>query len=135
MLFRSENDRERAENEREMRERRNEIQKNERRLIQREETLDKKASNLETREETLNNKLADLTRKETELDELKAKQMTELERVAGLSRDEAKQIVIDRVQKEAFHDAAAQVREIETQAKARLMTGMFSAGASVLGAW
>ena len=113
----AENDRERAENEREMRERRNEIQKNERRLIQREETLDKKASNLETREETLNNKLADLARKETELDELKAKQLTELERVAGLSKDEAKQIVIDRVQKEAFHDAAAQVREIETQAK------------------
>ena len=113
----AENDRERAENEREMRERRNEIQKNERRLIQREETLDKKASNLETREETLNNKLADLTRKETELDELKAKQLTELERVAGLDREQAKQLVIERVQKEAFHDAAAQVREIETQAK------------------
>ncbi len=113
----AENDRERAENEREMRERRNEIQKNERRLIQREETLDKKASNLETREETLNTKLSDLAKKEAELDELKAKQMTELERIAGMNRDEAKQIVIDRVQKEAFHDAAAQVREIETQAK------------------
>ena len=113
----AENDRERAENEKEMRERRNEIQKNERRLIQREETLDKKASNLETREETLNTKLADLAKKETELDELKAKQLTELERVAGMTKDEAKQVVIDRVQKEAFHDAAAQVREIETQAK------------------
>jgi ribonuclease Y len=113
----AENDRERAENEKEMRERRNEIQKNERRLIQREETLDKKASNLETREETLNNKMAELTTKEAELDEIKTRQMAELERVAGLSRDEAKQIVIDRVQKEAFHDAAAQVREIETQAK------------------
>ncbi len=113
----AENDRERAENEREIRERRNEIQKNERRLIQREETLDKKASNLETREETLNNKLADLTKKENELDELKAKELTELERIAGLDREAAKQLVIDRVQKEAFHDAAAQVREIETQAK------------------
>ena len=113
----AENDRERAENEREIRERRNEIQKNERRLIQREETLDKKASNLETREETLNNKLADLTQKENELEELKAKQLTELERIAGLDREAAKQLVIDRVQKEAFHDAAAQVREIETQAK------------------
>ncbi|MBR6442690.1 MAG: ribonuclease Y [Clostridia bacterium] len=113
----AENDRERAENEREMRERRNEIQKNERRLIQREETLEKKANNLETREETLNNKMADLAKKETELDELKAKQLTELERVAGLDREQAKQLVIERVQKEAFHDAAAQVREIETQAK------------------
>ena len=113
----AENDRERAENEKEMRERRNEIQKNERRLIQREETLDKKADNLETREEALNNKAAELTKREAELDELKAKELTELERIAGLTKDEAKQIVIDRVQKEAFHDAAASVREIETQAK------------------
>ena len=113
----AENDRERAENEREMRERRNEIQKNERHLIQREETLEKKANNLETREETLNSKMADLAKKETELDELKARQLTELERVAGLDREQAKQLVIERVQKEAFHDAAAQVREIETQAK------------------
>ena len=113
----AENDRERAENEKEMRERRNEIQKNERRLIQREETLDKKADNLETREETLNARMAELTKKENELEAIKAKQLTELERVASLTRDEAKQIVIDRVQKEAFHDAAAAVREIETQAK------------------
>ena len=113
----AENDRERAENEKEMRERRNEIQKNERRLIQREESLDKKAGNLETREENLNTRAAELAEHEKELDELKAKQLTELERIAGLTKDEAKQIVIDRVQKEAFHDAAATVREIEAQAK------------------
>ncbi|MBR4209183.1 MAG: ribonuclease Y, partial [Lachnospiraceae bacterium] len=113
----AENDRERAENEKEIRERRNEIQKNERRLIQREETLDKKADNLEAREENLNKKMADLTKREEELDELKAKEMTELERIASMTRDEAKQIVIDKVQKEAYHDAAATVREIETQAK------------------
>ena len=113
----AENDKERAESEKEIRERRNEIQKNERRLIQREETLDKKAGNLETREENLNARMAELTKKEAELDELKAKQLTELERVASLTKDEAKQIVIERVQKEAFHDAAAQVREIETQAR------------------
>ena len=113
----AENDRERAENEREIRERRNELQKNERRLIQREETLDKKASNLEVREEGLNEKVAALAKQEEELNELKAKQLTELERIASLTKDEAKQLVIDRVQKEAFHDAAATVREIETQAK------------------
>ena len=113
----AENDRERAENEKEMRERRNEIQKNERRLIQREETLDKKANNLEIREETLNEKYAELARQEAEVQELKEKELTELERIASLTKDEAKQQVIDRVQKEAFHDAAASVREIETQAK------------------
>ncbi len=113
----AENDRERAETEHELRERRNEVQKNERRLIQREETLDKKASNLEAREENLNKKAADLTRQEEEISELKNKQLTELERIASLTKDEAKQIVIDRVQKEAFHDAAAMVRDMETQAR------------------
>ncbi len=113
----AENDRERAESEREMRERRNEVQKNERRLIQREETLEKKANNLEAREETLNKKMAKLTEEEEELEELKKKQMTELERIAAMTRDEAKQVVIERVQKEAFHDAAASVREMETQAR------------------
>ena len=113
----AENDRERAETEHELRERRNEVQKNERRLIQREETLDKKASNLESREESLNKKAADLAKQEEEITELKNKQLTELERIASLTKDEAKQIVIDRVQKEAFHDAAAMVRDMETQAK------------------
>ena len=113
----AESDRERAENEKEMRERRNEIQKNERRLIQREETLDRKANNLETREEGLNEKAAALQKQEEEINELRQKELSELERIASLTKDEAKQLVIDRVQKEAFHDAAASVREIETQAK------------------
>ena len=113
----ADNDRERAENEREMRERRNEVQKNERRLIQREETLEKKANNLEAREEGLNKKTADLARQEQEITELKNKQISELERNAAMTRDEARQIIIDRVQKEAFHDAAAMVRDMESQAK------------------
>ena len=120
----AENDREKAENEREMRERRNEVQRSERHLDQREETLDKreetlnrKSQSLEDRENNLNNKIADLARKEAELDELKQKQQAELERVAAMSRDEAKQIIIDKVQKDAYHDAAAMVRDIEFQAK------------------
>ena len=120
----AENDRERAENEREMRERRNEVQRSERHLEQREETLDKredtlnrKSQSLEDRETNLNNKFADLAKKEEEIEELKGKQIAELERVAAMSRDEAKQIIIDKVQKEAYHDAAALVRDIEAQAK------------------
>ena len=113
----AESDKERAESEWEMRERRNEIQRNERRLIQREETLDKKSDNLEAREETLNKKLTDLQKQEDELNDLKKKEITELERIAAMTRDEAKQIIVDKVQKEAYHDAAAMVRDIETQAK------------------
>ena len=120
----AENDKEKAENEKEMRERRNEVQRSERHLDQREEALDKreetlnrKSQSLEDRENNLNNKIADLAKKEAELDDLKAKQVAELERVAAMSRDEAKQIIIDKVQKEAYHDAAALVRDIESQAK------------------
>ncbi len=110
-------DKERAENERETRERRNEVQRNERRLIQREETLDKKADNLEAREESLNKKAAEVQTLKEEAEALTRKQLTELERIAAMTQDEAKQIIIEKVQKEAYHDAAASVREIETQAK------------------
>ena len=120
----AESDRERAESEKEMRERRNEVQRSERHLDQREETLDKredtlnrKSASLEAREDNLNEKIADLARQKAELDELKDKQITELERIAAMTRDEAKQIIVDKVQKEAYHDAAAMVRDIETQAK------------------
>ena len=120
----AESDREKAENEKEMRERRNEVQRSERHLDQREETLDKredslnrKAQSLEDREDNLNGKIADLAKQQAELEELKGKQITELERIAAMTRDEAKQIIVDKVQKEAYHDAAALVRDIETQAK------------------
>ena len=120
----AENDREKAENEREMRERRSEVQRSERRLAQREETLDKKADNLEAREDSLNKKeeaqnerKLELDKRENEIDDLRKKQEQELERVAAMSQDEARQIIIDRVQKEAFHDAAASVRDIEARAK------------------
>ena len=121
---RAESDREKAENEKEMRERRNEVQRGERHLDQREEALDKreeslnkKAGSLETREESLNERAEDLNRQKAELEELKSKEITELERIANLTRDEAKQIIVDKVQREAYHDAAAMVRDIETQAK------------------
>ena len=120
----AENDREKAENEREMRDRRNEVQRSERHLLQREETLDKKSNSLDSREQSLNareenlaKKIQALSEREAELEQLKSKQDAELERVASLSREEARQIIIDRVQKEAYHDAAAMVRNIEEEAK------------------
>ena len=124
LKMRTASENERAEAEKELRERRNEVQRSERHLEQREETLDKredtlnrKSQSLEDRENNLNNKFADLTRKEQELEELKGKQIEELERVAAMTRDEAKQIIIEKVQKDAYHDAAALVRDIEAQAK------------------
>ena len=113
----AENDREKAENDREMRERRTEVQRSERRLIQREETLDKKADNLEAREESLNKRQEEIQKLQEDAEKIHAQQEQELERIAGLNQEEAKQIIVDRVQKEAFHEAAATVREIEQKAK------------------
>ena len=115
--IRAEYDKEKAENDKDLRERRNELQRNERRILQREEQLDKKSDSLEAREEALNSRAAELDKSASEIDELKKKQLTELERVAAMTQDEARQIISDRVQKEAYHDAAASVREIETRAK------------------
>ncbi len=113
----AENEREMRENEREIRERRNELQRNERRIAQREESLDKKSDNLEAREESLNKKQADILKREEEAEELHRRQETELERIAGMTQDEARQMISERVQKDAFHDAAAMVRDIEAKAK------------------
>ena len=117
-------DAEKAENDREMRDRRSEVQRSENRLVQREASLDKRSDSLDNRENDLKKRSDNLDRKEEEIDRLQAeaealhlKQTTELERIAAMTQDEAKQIIIERVQKEAFHDAAAQVRDIEARAK------------------
>jgi len=103
--------------EKETRDRRSEIQRLERRLIQREESLDKKSDMLEKRDETLNKKQQEILIKESSVDELHKKEREELERLSGLSSEEAKQILLDEVSKEAKHDAAILVKEIEARAK------------------
>ena len=120
-------DREKADNNREMneiRERRAEVQRSENRLVQREASLDKRSDSLDDRENDLKKrsdlmerKQEDTARLHDEAEALVTKQNTELERIASMTQDEAKQIIIDRVQKEAFHDAAASVRDIEARAK------------------
>ena len=109
--------REREKSDRELDERRSEVLRSEQRLLQREETLDKKAATLDTREEGLNQKTEEIKKQHEEADQLIQKQLGELERIAGMTQEECKQIIIDRVQKDAFHDAAAAVRDIEAKAK------------------
>lgn len=103
--------------DREIRDRRAELQRNERRMIQREETLDKKLDNLESREDGLNKKQTQIQKLQEEAEDFHNRQFAELERIAGMTQDEAKQMLTDRIQKEAFHDAAAMVRDIESRAK------------------
>jgi ribonucrease Y len=107
----------RADFDKESRERRNEIQRLERRILQREESLDKKSDLLEKREETFNKKLQDIQTMENNIQELYLKQREELERLAGLTSEEAKQLLLDEIRKEIKHEAAMIIKEVETKTK------------------
>ena len=122
---------ERAAFESEKREHNAELQRSEQRLQQRESSLDKKESMLEKKEagldaklesvENLKNDLAaqqeELNEKKKEIGEAHARMVEELEKVAQLSKEEAKNRLIEAMEEEAKRDAAKQVREIEAQAK------------------
>jgi len=103
--------------EKESRERRNENQRLERRVIQREEVLDKKSDSLEKKEEALAKKSENLINLEKEVGILVDKQRGELERISGLTSEEAKDIILSNIEKEVKHDAAMMIKEIESKAK------------------
>jgi ribonucrease Y len=107
----------RTEFEKEVRERRNELQRMERRLIQREESLDKKVESLESREEILNKKHQEVQSLQDEITGLYNKQVEELEKLAGLSTEEAKQLLLSDVEKEIKHETAMMIKDIETKAR------------------
>lgn len=112
-----ENQRLRQEFDREIKERRSEVSRQENRINQKEEALDKKSDNLEKREQALTSKLRALEKREQEITEIKQKQTEELERISGMTRDEAKEILIREIEMSARHDAAVIVKEIEQEAK------------------
>ena len=107
----------RSENERECKERRAEVQKQERRIQQKEETLERKLEAAEQKDEKLNQKLKALETQKEELEQLKASQLAMLEKISGLTVEEAKAQLISQVETEAKHDAALKLKEIERQLK------------------
>jgi len=107
----------RSECERECKERRLEVQKNEKRLIAREEQFEKKFYALETREENIALKEKDLHSKLEAAEELIKRRTSELERIANLTAEEAKNALIATIVNEAKRDAAVLVRDIEAKAK------------------
>ena len=109
--------RQKSELDKEINARRADIQRSEHRAQQREEQLDKKMDSLDQKEKQLQKRQDNVAALEAEAEDLKAKQVSELERIAAMTQDEARQNVIDRVQKDAYHDAAAMVRDIEAKAK------------------
>lgn len=107
----------RAELDRETRERRSELQRIERRLVQKEEALERKGENLEKREEQLNRRDRELERAAQEIQELKSRQVAELERISGMTTEEAKKLLLAAVEEDTKREAANIIREIETQAR------------------
>ncbi|PKM42867.1 MAG: ribonuclease Y [Firmicutes bacterium HGW-Firmicutes-8] len=107
----------RSEVEKEQRERRNELQRMERRLTQKEESLDKKIESIERKEENLTNKEAEIDKFKAQVQELHTKQLAELERLSGLTSEEARVILLANIEEEIKHEAAMLIKEIETQAK------------------
>ncbi|MFZ5591151.1 MAG: ribonuclease Y [Bacillota bacterium] len=107
----------RNEVERENKERRAELQRLERRLVQKEETLDRKTEAIEKKEESLNRKENEIEKIKNELSEVYKQQLSELERISGLTSEQARQILLADVEKEIQHEAAKLIKEVEDKAR------------------
>ena len=103
--------------ERESKERRAEIQRYEKRVLSKEEALDKKSEALEKKESKLNAKDADLDRLKKELETIKNSHLRELEKISGLTSEQAKEYLLKSVEEDVKHEAAVLVKELENKAK------------------
>lgn len=107
----------RVEVEKEIKERRNEMQRLERRVLQKEEGLDKKAESLEQKEELLSKKTRETQQLKEELEETIKKQTAELEKIAGMTAEEAKQALIRSIEHEVKLETALMIKNTELNAK------------------
>ena len=103
--------------ERESKERRAELQKFEKRVLAKEEALDRKADSLEKKEGQLASKEDKLNKRQAEVDALSEKRVQELERISGLTSEQAKDYLLKTVEDEVKHETAMLVKELETRAK------------------
>ena len=107
----------RSEYEREVKERRAEVSKQERRLQQKEEALDKKIDLHEKKEDELAKRIAAIDKKQAEVESLKRSQMEVLEKISGLTQEEAKAYILKGVEENVRHETAMKIKEIEAQMK------------------
>ena len=103
--------------EKETKERRSELQKYERRVLSKEESVDKKADAVEKREAECTAKVAELQKREKKVDELEQKGVQELERISGLTSDQAKDELLRSVEDDVKVDVARLYKELESRAK------------------
>ena len=103
--------------EKETKERRAELQRYEKRVLAKEESVDKRSDALEHRENKLTSKEEHLRQREAKVEELSQQRVQELERISGLTSEQAKEYLLKTVEDDVKHDTAKMVRELETQAK------------------
>lgn len=103
--------------EKETKERRAELQKYEQRVLSKEEIVEKKATVLERKEQSLTAKEKNIDTEKAQLQELQAKHLQELERISGLTSDQAKEQLLSAVKEDVKHETAMYVKEMETRAK------------------
>ena len=103
--------------EKETKERRAELQRYEKRVLSKEEALDKKSEAIEKRESGFAAKEEQLKQREAKVEELSKQRVQELERISGLTSEQAKEYLLKTVEEDVKHDTAKMIKELETQAK------------------
>jgi ribonuclease Y len=107
----------RNEAEKELRRKRQELERQEERSQKRQETLDKRLENFEKKERTLNKRQSLIDKRANEIEKLNEDRLAELERIANMSRDEAKDLLLEMIEQEARQDMARVIREVEADTK------------------
>ncbi|MDO4204831.1 MAG: ribonuclease Y [Selenomonadaceae bacterium] len=103
--------------ERETKDRRSELSRAERRLVQKEENLDRKLESIEKKEGALADREAKIDKCQQEIDALKEEQKAELERIGGMTAEDAKTLLLSKAEEELKHEKAVMIKEYEQQAK------------------
>jgi len=103
--------------EKEIRERRAEVQRSERRIQQKEENIDKRAETIERKEQSLSDKEAALNKKSEEVAKLNEQRLQELEKISGLTTEQAKEILISSVKEDVKRETAIMIKNMEAEAK------------------
>lgn len=101
----------------EVKERRAELQHYEKRVLQKEENLDKKQESLERKEESLQARESNLAKKNQEVEDLYQQGVKELEKISGLTSEQAKEFLLQTIEDDVRHDKARLIKEIESEAK------------------
>ena len=93
------------------------MQRSERRLLQKEDALDRKVESYEKKEEQMSKKMEELEKQKEEVKELQQKELQELERISGLTSEDAKHYILATVENEVKHEATIMIKEMENKAK------------------